>query len=443
MSASEHNEAGYWESTPIRELNDRLLESAGSEWDDWLSVDPEWLHSPRAQAFVEEACAVVESEYHDSKLFVIKDPRICRIVPFWLEVLAQQDVQPLVILPLRNPMDVAASLEVRDNIDVFYSHLLWLHHVLEAEYHTRGIPRYFTTFDQLITHWGHSLTDAQSVLDVQWPRKPKQSTEEVDAYISEELRHHHEPIDKLMDDPSLSDWLRTASEIVFRWADGGEDARDYDQLDRIRHELNAAGPAFSELVARGRVPQRHAETLQAELTRVQSVLTQQNAQLTTLSQEHENVLRAIEELRGINQEMNDKLTLLQKEKDAEIAERDAEIAKKDAEIAKKDAEIASISRMLENREQQIGQLRVAAATQLGEAISDFLDRATWSLLGFRHTRRKMRALQHSGILDAEWYLRKHPDVKQSDVDPLQHYVEFGAHEGREPNATLANSIAET
>ena len=55
----------------------------------------------------------------------------------------------------------------------------------------------------------------------------------------------------------------------------------------------------------------------------------------------------------------------------------------------------------------------------------------------------MKALQHSGILDAEWYLRKHPDVKQSDVDPLQHYVEFGAHEGREPNATLANSIAET
>ena len=35
MAADEHNASGYWESTPIAALNDALLQSAGSSWDDW------------------------------------------------------------------------------------------------------------------------------------------------------------------------------------------------------------------------------------------------------------------------------------------------------------------------------------------------------------------------------------------------------------------------
>ena len=48
-------------------------------------------------------------------------------------------------------------------------------------------------------------------------------------------------------------------------------------------------------------------------------------------------------------------------------------------------------------------------------------------------RRQMRRIASSGAFDAVWYLRRYPDVAAADVDPLQHFVDSGCHEGRFPN----------
>lgn len=36
-------------------------------------------------------------------------------------------------------------------------------------------------------------------------------------------------------------------------------------------------------------------------------------------------------------------------------------------------------------------------------------------------------------LQADWYLKEYPDVSAANVEPFQHFVEFGAAEGRQPN----------
>lgn len=38
----------------------------------------------------------------------------------------------------------------------------------------------------------------------------------------------------------------------------------------------------------------------------------------------------------------------------------------------------------------------------------------------------------SGLLDDTWYLRAHPDVAASGIDPLEHFVRHGWREGRDP-----------
>jgi glycosyltransferase involved in cell wall biosynthesis len=38
-----------------------------------------------------------------------------------------------------------------------------------------------------------------------------------------------------------------------------------------------------------------------------------------------------------------------------------------------------------------------------------------------------------GFLDPEWYRARYPDIATSDLDPLQHFVRFGAVEKRDPN----------
>ncbi len=44
-----------------------------------------------------------------------------------------------------------------------------------------------------------------------------------------------------------------------------------------------------------------------------------------------------------------------------------------------------------------------------------------------------------GLLDREWYLAAYPDVAAAAVDPLRHYLDFGAAEGRAPNALFDTS----
>src|SRR5258705_443067 len=36
--------------------------------------------------------------------------------------------------------------------------------------------------------------------------------------------------------------------------------------------------------------------------------------------------------------------------------------------------------------------------------------------------------------DAEWYLKRNPDVAQTGTDPLEHFLRHGLQEGRAPNA---------
>jgi CDP-glycerol glycerophosphotransferase (TagB/SpsB family) len=44
------------------------------------------------------------------------------------------------------------------------------------------------------------------------------------------------------------------------------------------------------------------------------------------------------------------------------------------------------------------------------------------------------ALRESGIFDVAYYLENYPDVAESGVDPIRHYLKYGAREGRNPCA---------
>ncbi len=61
--------------------------------------------------------------------------------------------------------------------------------------------------------------------------------------------------------------------------------------------------------------------------------------------------------------------------------------------------------------------------------------------GERTTRRRNYALAaESGLFDATWYRERYPDVGRSNVDPLVHYLKWGAHEGRDPHPLFASSF---
>jgi hypothetical protein len=50
----------------------------------------------------------------------------------------------------------------------------------------------------------------------------------------------------------------------------------------------------------------------------------------------------------------------------------------------------------------------------------------------------VNTLRRSRLFDKEWYLNNNPDVAVSGIDPIRHYVNFGAREGRDPSPILSN-----
>lgn len=252
------NETGFWESQPVADLNEEILTSAGSSWDDWRPFDRGWYTSPVAGEFRERARELVQSEVDRSRLFVLKDPRICRLLGFWIEAVGACDARPLVVSPIRNPFDVSSSLHVRNDIDPGVGQLTWLRHVLDAEAASRGVVRRaYLRYEQLLSE-AHALVERLgNDLGVSWPKTSSPYVEmEIDEFLSPVLHHHRSDDARHRSNPHLSEWIKTSFDIFDRWSQGEVREKDTLDLDRIKAAFDEATPAFSRALAAG---QRVAE----------------------------------------------------------------------------------------------------------------------------------------------------------------------------------------
>ena len=242
--------------------------------------------------------AAVREEFGSSRLFVLKDPRISRILPFWLDVLKAIGATPLVISAVRNPLEVAASLARREGIDLGLGHLLWLRHMLDAEFASRGIPRFFASYDRLVGGgWGSIVKDSQSALGISWPRMSDQVSAEIEAFLSETFRHHRQAPENVVDNPTLGTWLRSTFQILSDWASSGENSGHFAQLDQIRMELNGAAPAFSRLISAGQERARKTQKLEEALAYREQQLANVSSELGAAHQRLEQSERALKEVR--------------------------------------------------------------------------------------------------------------------------------------------------
>ena len=483
MGALPSNETGHWESLAIAQLNEEILSSAGSNWHDWLAFNPDWYLSPKMAEFKEKAIIALEEEFGRSHLFVLKDPRICRFSPFWLDTIQSAGVRPVVVMPVRNPLEVANSLSKRSGLEPAHGHLLWLRHVLEAESGSRQFPRAVCSYEALLSGWPNLAAGLQNTFDVSWPRMSAQTREEIGGFLSDRLRHHHESTAKIIDDPFLSPWLRETFAIFVRWMEGTEQQTDYVTLDRIRAELNGAAPAFSRLVSVGwhsgrrvkaldailkeeqdehsrtqnMLSQRTSEVeeLRAQCTQAQDVIAQRTSEVEELraqcAQAQDVIAQRtseVEELRAQCTQAQD--VIAQRTSEAEELkleldnipinqqkESNNEISELKAKLSDRFREIATLTSLLREREgaAQRAEEKIVWFRELSDVlasgVTSGLKGQLYSLMPAPIRIKKQKAkLERKRIFDSAAYLRSYPDVAEAGIDPLLHYIKHGMDEGR-------------
>lgn len=397
MKADEHNSKGYFESSQLYLLHDRLLASAGSSWDDWLSVNPGWFESARAEEYRERAAATLQEEFGKSRLFVLKDPRICRLLPFWLDILPNEGCTPLVVHTHRHPLEVARSLERRDGIGIDLGMLLWMRHILDAERDSRGTTRVFTSYQRLMNNWAETAQGIQDSLGVKLPRMARTVATEIDAFLAPDLKHFTDTPDKVLRSPLISEWIRNLYRILEDWAESGEKEEDHETIDQIRSEFDAAAPAFHRLVELGQQTSRSLReatseladigaknsSLQARLAESENAgktLEQKLSDARTESNERQSEIARLKEensgLQGQSEERGKSVEALKRQLSDAQAENERRKEDLEAKLAEADGKLAESDKAREELRQHVAELeakiekRAAKISRLEEASEE-------------------------------------------------------------------------
>src|ERR1700689_3396410 len=216
------NQKGLFEALGLAQAHDEFLAAAGSSWHDWRKFDLQWARSEAAAQYSAKIRTVLTEEFGDEPMIVLKDPRICRFVPYTLSLLADLNVTPVAVLPVRNPLEVALSLQRRDNFAVPKSMMLWLRHVLDAEYFSRSLPRYFLPYEGLLQNWRHHVDRLAEQTDIAWPDHSDRSAAEIDQFLTMELYHERATWDETEDHRDVLELARDTYRILMDICRRGE-----------------------------------------------------------------------------------------------------------------------------------------------------------------------------------------------------------------------------
>jgi GT2 family glycosyltransferase len=260
LAAKHDNPSGFWESADLMQIHEHFLAAVGSAWDDPLPLPDSAFHTPAATACRDEALAVLHHDFTNTPLFVIKDPRICRLLPLWRDILDAFGAEPVAVLPLRNPLETAMSLRVRDNLPREQALAQWLVHAAYGERGTRDWRRCFVNYDSCLADpAGQARRMAQKLGCFADDRLTEAETE-IKHFWSEELRHHHlaPPNPGNNDIPA---WIRRAYACFVQAT--CNDKADIASIDALVQEMTEASELYGPLI-RGTTDLRQSVTAQAD-----------------------------------------------------------------------------------------------------------------------------------------------------------------------------------
>lgn len=185
----EDNPSGFYESFGIFAAHENMLTALGTSWDDPGPMPADWLQHPAAAVAKEAIREHLEAQMAGAPMWVVKDPRLSRVLPLWRELLAEIGVQVRYVLCVRHPLEVARSLSARDGFSEAKGIALWLRHTLEAVMASQQGPRVALSYDDLLTDWRQQVARLQDGLSLSFAHLSEQENSEIDAYLESAQRH--------------------------------------------------------------------------------------------------------------------------------------------------------------------------------------------------------------------------------------------------------------
>jgi adenylylsulfate kinase len=374
---------------------------------------------------------------------VIKEPRIVALADCWFEAARRSAIDVKIVIPVRHPGEVAASLAKRDQTSFALSNALWLKYNLLAERRSRRFPRVFVEYSSLLADWQKQISRISEALSVRLEDRD-------DDAIGEFLIHDlHRQRGGELTEAFGTPWV---GEVYAAFSAAARGTRvDSDKLDEIFAGYSASERAFRSALNEFR--NRHsgyhwASDLKPFLARVVDECSFEIARRfgdgippdempvdpirTPFFDQADRVSGALESLA---------------DQGAQLRETCAKLAAQDIQLrhARSYAEkLARLERTARAFKSELDAQR--RASQDRELLPDRFDRAAYLMLNpdvagsgldpadhyvrFGRDEGRAYASELPDGFDGAAYLALNPDVAASGVDPVRHYLNCGRYEGR-------------
>ena len=119
----EDNPEGFFEDAELNQINERILHRQHRRWFSVKVDAPDIAGYPDPDLRTEMESVLGRLRGDERLPYVIKDPRLCLLFPYWQEALAGDQVMGVWVY--RSPWAVARSLMRRDDMDPSYAVMFW------------------------------------------------------------------------------------------------------------------------------------------------------------------------------------------------------------------------------------------------------------------------------------------------------------------------------
>ncbi|MGB3456456.1 MAG: glycosyltransferase domain-containing protein [Litorimonas sp.] len=408
------NESGHWESRKIARLNDALLGEAGLEWSDWVGIDLRDVSARRRTEAREDIANALKTEFGDAAPIVLKEPRICRLAGLYHEIMEETGLDPVYVLPLRNPLEVMASLEARNGMPREDGALLWLRYMLDAERGTRGRRRLFARYEDALDDPVEFLERCRDALGLTPPLAPSEAAVSLRALADPDKRHHSKTAEHLAHDPLTSGWVSDAYEAVCVMITDPDHAASQAVLDRIAEDFATATPA---LLARRQAVRDRVQSLQAEQERTRTAQETRLAEMKTRLADTERSLRAADRRSA---EVAEESKRSRKEAKASLAAMESRLAEAAADAKSKAEDVQQVRDRLEQSKTRLEEAKARleradddlnqARKDEAKAVAQIRERDE----SLRQQRSKIRSLNREN-----WKLRDQMSVANDHYRAIQ------------------------
>ncbi len=191
------NPEGYWERPDLYYLHERMLSVLKRDWASSAPLPENCYKSDEIRPLKEELVKLVEKNFSGRPLWLWKDPRTCLLLPLWKDVLSELNIDFKVVFAVRNPLDVARSLEKRDGFTLDKGMGIWFNYTLSALKGIEGLETVFLSYDRFLIDWETELKQCADGLGIEWPADEAGLRTEMLSFLRPSMRHSASGLDEL------------------------------------------------------------------------------------------------------------------------------------------------------------------------------------------------------------------------------------------------------